>query len=97
MLSREAPRCDASQVIDVLRAAGCDVARTRRGLEVSVDGEPVMRLGAAVSEPWGPQDLALSIRDGIDATPLVLELTKVFGALEYTSPERMAVILDQPG
>lgn len=93
MLSRVAPRCDSVRLTDLFRGLGCEV-RTERGLlEVTLDGEPVLRVRGKGPEPWLPEDLALWVPDGIDAEPLVLELTKVFGPLEYKGQRRKAVIV----
>lgn len=94
MLSREAPRCDSAQISGVFRELGCEVTATRGMLEVALDGDPVMRLRGKCPEPWLPEELELWVPDGIDATPLVLEMTKVFGPLEYKAPGAKPVILE---
>ncbi|MBA3462161.1 MAG: hypothetical protein H0T46_19530 [Deltaproteobacteria bacterium] len=83
MLSREAPGLEAVAIIELFRELGCEVVRRRNALEVTLDGEPVLRLTALRAEPWLPEDLALSIREDVDGEPLVRELTKLFGPLEY--------------
>ena len=95
MLTRDAPRCDSTRVIDALRELGHEVTRNRNVLEVNLNSEPVMQLRARCPEPWLPEDLGVSIRDGIDATPLVLQLTKIYGALEVKPQDGRAVILEQ--
>lgn len=94
MLSRDAPRRSSAEIIETLRELGCEVVQGRGVLEVTVDAEPVMQLRPRSAEPWLPEELAVSVRDGIDATPLVLQLTKLFGPLEVKPPRGKAVILE---
>lgn len=85
-LSREAPRCTGEQLATVLRELGLEVDARQRKLTVSVDGEQVLRFQASRPEPWLPEDLAICVREDIDAAPIVTELVKLFGPLEYKAP-----------
>ncbi len=95
MLSREAPRCESARLVELLRGLGCDVRAERGGLDVAIDGEPVLRIRGKGPEPWLPEDLSLTVPDGIDATPLVLELSTAYGPLEYKPHAGVAIIIER--
>jgi hypothetical protein len=82
-LSREVQPQPAAQLADVLRELGAEVAVHERGLRIFVDGEPVLRMQAQHAEPWRPEDFDVRVREGVDPTPLVGELVKLYGPLEY--------------
>lgn len=94
MLSRDAPRCSAASISEIFRALGCDVVEDRRTFEICVEGDPILRIRARRDGPWTPEDLALLVREGIDATPLVAELAKLFGPLEYRAGGRPPRIVE---
>lgn len=54
-----------------------------------------MQLRARCPELSLPEDLVVTLRNAIDATPLVLQLTKLYGALEVKPHDGGAAILVQ--
>lgn len=93
MLSRDAPRCSADHLVAALRDLGCEVTAKPRTLHVSLDSEPLIRIRTRRPEPWLPEELELSVVEGLDASPIVAELTKLYGPLEYTPPSGNATII----
>jgi hypothetical protein len=95
-LSREAPRCNAERLMTAIRESGLDVHAKRRNLLVSCDREEVLQIRTSRPEPWLPEDLDLRVREGIDATPIIGELAKLYGPLEYKAPTPPPIMIEPP-
>ncbi len=93
-LSRDAPRCGAERLIVALRELGLEIDAKRGMLLVSCDGEAVLRIRTRGPEPWLPEDLALQVREGIDPAPIIGELAKLYGPLEYKQAAARAMMVE---
>lgn len=93
-LSREAERQSADRVRRAIEQAG--FAATVRGqrVEITTQGRPAARVKARRAAPWIPEDLLLEVNDGVDLTPLMVDLANLFGPIEYAAPQGAPVIVD---
>ncbi len=95
-LSREPPRCGAERLIAAIRDSGLDVQAKRRKLVLSCDGEEVVEIRTSRPPPWLPEELDVRVREDIDATPIIGELAKLYGPLEYKGPAPPSLIIEVP-
>lgn len=87
-LSRDVEAKPLAEIVSALTAAGFSHA----GGIVSHDGVPVARIKA--KNAVRPEQLALDVFEGYDATPLAQALTTIYGPLELSSRFTPAIIVN---